>query len=89
MADEIEYTRQLLENVGTEILQSGNTDLIELFERIKKLLETDLNREIRSKDDEDARFGHKKANSTFFGFKSYLAMTEERIVTDIEITHGG
>ena len=42
MADEIEYTRQLLENVGTEILQSGNTDLIELFEPIKKLLETDL-----------------------------------------------
>ena len=75
--------------MGTEILQSGNTDLIELFERIKKLLETDLNREIRSKDDEDARFGHKKENSIFFGFKSYLAMTEKRIVTGIEVTHGG
>jgi hypothetical protein len=48
-----------------------------------------LIREIRSKTDEEAWFGHKTANSTFFGFKSHLAMTEERIITGIEVTHGG
>jgi hypothetical protein len=52
-------------------------------------LDTDRIRKIRSKDDEDARFGHKKVSSTFFGFKNHLAMTEERIVTGIEVTSGG
>ncbi len=88
LADEIEYTRQLLENVGTEILQSENAQLIELYKRIKELLETDRIREIRSKDDEDARFGHKKANSTFYGYKNHFAMTEERIIAGIEVTSG-
>lgn len=89
LADEIEYTRRLLESMKTEILDSGKSGLIELCERIQELLDTDRIREIRSKDDEDARFGHKKANSTFFGYKSHLAMTEERIVTSVEVTHGG
>jgi len=89
LADEIAYTYRLLESVGEEILQSEKAGLIELYERIKELLDTDRIREIRSKTDEDARFGHKTATSTFFGFKNHLAMTEERIITGIEVTHGG
>jgi len=89
LADEIEYTYRLLESVGAEILQSEKSTLIELYRRIKELLDTDRIREIRSKDDEDARFGHKTATSTFFGYKSHLAMTEERIITGIKVTHGG
>jgi len=89
LAEEIEYTYQLLESVEREILQSEKAALIELYGRIKELLDTERIREIRSKDDEDARFGHKTASSTFFGFKSHLAMTEERIITGIEVTHGG
>lgn len=89
LTDEIEYTRRLLESVGTEILNSEKSSLIELYERINDLLDTDRIREIRSKDDEDARFGHKSASSTFFGYKSHLAMTQERIVTGVEVTGGG
>lgn len=89
LTDEIEYTRQLLESVGTEILRSEKTSLIELYERIQELLDTDRIREIRSKVDEDARFGHKTPTKTFFGFKSHLAMTEERFIAGIEVTHGG
>ena len=89
LADEIKYTYQLLENIGGDILQSEKVGLIKLYEHIKKLLDTDRIREIRSKADEDARFGHKTATSTFFGFKNHLAMTEERIITGIEVTHGG
>ena len=89
LADEIEYTYRLLESVGTQIQQSEKEKLIELYERIKELLDTDRIREIRSKNDEDARFGHKTAESTFFGYKSHLAMTAERIITGIEVTHGG
>jgi len=89
LSDEIEYTYRLLENVGEEILQSEKAGLIELYERIKELLDTDRIRKIRSKTDEDARFGHKTATSTFFGFKSHLAMTEERFIAGIEVTDGG
>ena len=89
LPEEIEYTYHLLENIGSEILQSDKANLIELYGRIKELLDTDRIREIRSKDDEDARFGHKTANSDFFGYKNHIAMTEERIITGIEVTHGG
>lgn len=89
LSEEIEYTYRLLENIGAELLTSNNGKLISLYERIKELLDTDRIREIRSKNDEDAHFGHKTANSTFFGYKSHLAMTEERIITGIEVSHGG
>ena len=88
LADEISYTRRLIESVGAEIVSSERSTLIELYERIKELLDTDRIREIRSKHDEDARFGHKSATSTFFGYKSHLAMTQERIVTGIKVTDG-
>ena len=88
LADEIEYTYKLLESVKEEILKNGKSSLIELYERIKELLDTDRIRKIRSKNDEDAWFGHKKANSTFFGYKNHLAMTKERIITGVEVTHG-
>jgi transposase len=89
LAEEIEYTYKLLENVGPEINDSGNGKLIATCKRIKELLDTGHIREIRSKSDEDARFGHKTATSTFFGYKNHLAMTEERLITGIEVTHGG
>lgn len=89
LTEEIEYTYRLLDSVGTDILQSDKSTLIKIYKQIKELLDTDRIREIRSKNDEDARFGHKTANSTFFGYKSHLAMTEERIITGIEVTHGG
>jgi transposase len=89
LSDEIEYTYRLLENIGNEVLTSNNSKLVSLYERIKELLDTDKIRGIRSKSDEDARFGHKSANSSFFGYKSHLAMTEERIITGIKVTHGG
>ena len=65
------YTYRLLESVGEDVLQSEKLSLVELYARIKELLDSDRIREIRSKNDEDARFGHKTANSTFFGFKSH------------------
>lgn len=89
LSEEIEYTYRLLENIGAEVLKSNNSKLIAIYERIKELLDTDKIRKIRSKNDEDAHFGHKTANNTFFGYKSHLAMTEERLITGIKVTHGG
>lgn len=38
--------------------------------------------------DMDARTGHKSTDSSFFGYKTHLAMTEERIITAAVVTSG-
>jgi hypothetical protein len=38
--------------------------------------------------DPDARTGHKTQDSSFFGYKTHLAMTEERIITAAVVTSG-
>lgn len=38
--------------------------------------------------DRDAKTGHKSADSSFFGYKTHLAMTEERIITAAVVTSG-
>ena len=88
LRDEIEYAMQLIENIGKEIIDSEETKIKNLYHHIKELLESDRIREIRSKDDEDARFGHKNVASTFFGYKNHIALTEERFISGIEITSG-
>ncbi|MFV0518759.1 MAG: transposase [Lachnospirales bacterium] len=88
LTEEIDYTKNLLESIGDEVIESKNARLIETYTRIKELLDSDKIREIRSKVDEDARFGHKSPTSTFYGYKNHLAMTEERLITGIKVTSG-
>jgi transposase len=38
--------------------------------------------------DKDAKTGHKSVDSSFFGYKTHLAMTEERIITAAVVTSG-
>ena len=38
--------------------------------------------------DRDAKTGHKSAGSSFFGYKTHLAMSEERIITAAVVTSG-
>lgn len=33
-------------------------------------------------------FGHKTATSTFYGYKNHIAMTDERLIAGISVTHG-
>ncbi|MFC4306053.1 transposase, partial [Cohnella boryungensis] len=43
---------------------------------------------LRISQDQDARIGHKSADSSFFGYKTHIAMTEERIITAAIVTTG-
>lgn len=38
--------------------------------------------------DKDAKTGHKSADSSFFSYKTHIAMTEERIITAAVVTSG-
>ncbi|HJB95993.1 MAG TPA: IS1182 family transposase [Candidatus Mediterraneibacter intestinigallinarum] len=85
--EEIAYTKELLQTLEEGIETCGNKKIRKLSQEMKKLLEH--LKEIRSKDDKDARFGHKTATSTFYGYKNHLAMTEERFIAGISVTDGG
>lgn len=43
---------------------------------------------LESVGDSDARLGHKSKEDSFFGYKTHLAMTEERLITAAVITTG-
>jgi transposase len=59
-------------------------------EKLNILKETveDTQENITLSKDEDARIGHKSAESSFFGYKTHLAMTQERIITAAVVTSG-
>lgn len=52
-------------------------------EKLNLLKETveDTRENYTMSKDMDAKIGHKTADSSFFGYKTHLAMTEERIIT--------
>ena len=79
LSAEIAYTYQLLDNIQDGVKECKNVKIKSLYNRIKELLDNDRIRQIRSKDDEDARFGHKTPTTTFFGFKTHIAMSDDRI----------
>lgn len=44
--------------------------------------------ELEYSKDQDAKIGHKTADTSFFGYKTHIAMTPERIITAATITSG-
>lgn len=89
LEEEIAYTKELLLVLKEGIATCENKKIQNIYEKIKELLEEDQIRNVRSKDDKDARFGHKTASSTFYGYKNHIAMTENRLIAGISVTHGG
>ena len=89
LEEEIRYTKELLLALQEGIAGCENKKIKNIYEKIKELLEEEQIRNIRSKDDKDARFGHKTASSTFYGYKNHIAMTENRLIAGISVTHGG
>ena len=59
-------------------------------EQIDYLEETmnDTEIELEYSKDQDAKIGHKTADTSFFGYKTHMAMTPERIITAATITTG-
>ena len=59
-------------------------------EQMEFLNETmeDTEIELEYSKDKDAKIGHKTADTSFFGYKTHIAMTPERIITAATITSG-
>ena len=54
---------------------------------LKETME-DTKEEMYKSTDEDAKTGYKSADTAFFGYKTHIAMTPERIITAATITSG-
>lgn len=87
LEDQIEYTKELLKVIKTD---KRFPNLPAIKEQIDLLEETmmDTEYEIEYSKDQDARIGHKTADTSFFGYKTHIAMTPERIITAATITTG-
>ena len=87
LEDQIEYTKELLKLLKED---GRFTTLPGLKEQIDYLEETmnDTEIELEYSKDKDAKVGHKTADTSFFGYKTHLAMTPERIITAATITTG-
>ena len=59
-------------------------------EKLNLLKETieDTQKNLTLSKDTDAKPGHKSAESSFFGYKTHLVMTEERIITAAVVISG-
>ena len=61
-----------------------------ISENLNLLQETidDVSEELTISRDPDARVGHKTADTEYFGYKTHIAMTPERIITAASVTSG-
>lgn len=84
---ELEYCKQLLSIVKDNEDVCSYPKVQEKLNFLEESVNDDLEHLETSKDN-DARIGHKTADTSFFGYKTHIAMTEERIITAATITSG-
>jgi len=87
LARELDYGKELENLIESDQTLSLIPAVKEKLNLLKETIEDTQENYILSKD-KDARTGHKSADSSFFGYKTHLAMTEERIVTAAIVTSG-
>lgn len=87
LKDELDYCQKLIKVIESEETIREYPKVKEKLNFLKETVEDDIEHLQISKD-QDAKVGHKTADSSFFGYKTHLAMSEERIITAATITTG-
>lgn len=84
---ELAYCKELEKRIEKEPSISSIPAVKEKLNLLKETVE-DTEENLTFSKDTDAKTGHKSADSSFFGYKTHLAMTEERIITAAVVTSG-
>ncbi|MDP2069607.1 MAG: IS1182 family transposase [Lutibacter sp.] len=84
---ELTYCKELERIIEKEQSISSIPAVQEKLNVLKETIE-DTQENITLSKDKDAKIGHKSADSSFFGYKTHLAMTEERMITAAVVTTG-
>ena len=84
---EIAYSKELEKAVESDPTLSFVPAVKNKLNLLKETIDDTQENFILSKD-KDAKTGHKSVDSSFFGYKTHIAMTEERIITAAIVTSG-
>ncbi|ADV49988.1 transposase IS4 family protein [Cellulophaga algicola DSM 14237] len=87
LQNEITYCKELEKVIGSDPTLGLIPAVKEKLNLLKETVADTQDNYIVSTD-KDARTGHKSADSSFFGYKTHIAMTEERIITAAVVTSG-
>jgi transposase len=87
LEQELSYCGKLEKEIESDEVLRSMPKVKEKLNLLKETMEDTKDHYTLSKDP-DARTGHKTADSSFFGFKTHIAMTEERIITAAVVTSG-
>lgn len=87
VTDELDYCRQIITIVEEEPQIAEIPAVKEKLNVLKEVVE-DYTEQLSFSNDPDARVGHKTADSSFFGYKTHIAMSDERIITAAVVTTG-
>jgi Transposase DDE domain./Transposase domain (DUF772). len=87
LEQELSYCDELEKEIESNEVLRSMPKVKEKLNLLKETIEDTKDHYTLSKDP-DARTGHKTADSSFFGFKTHIAMTEERIITAAVVTSG-
>ena len=84
---ELDYTKALLDVVGSNPTLAEVPKVKERLNMLKEVL-VDIGDHYVTSKDEVARIGHKIEEDAFFGYKTHIAMSDERIITAATVTSG-
>jgi transposase len=84
---ELAYCRKLEKHIESDQTLSLIPAVKEKLNLLKETV-ADTQENYTLSKDRDAKTGHKSTDSSFFGYKTHLAMTEERIITAAVVTSG-
>jgi len=87
LEEEIKYSEELIKVIKKDEELKAYKDIQERLNLLEEIVTDDLE-EISQIKEQEAKVGHKTADSAFFGFKTHIVMTDERIITGAIITSG-
>ncbi|MFD2046387.1 IS1182 family transposase [Ornithinibacillus salinisoli] len=87
LEEEITYTNALLDVVEQEEHLKQLPTVKEKINMVREVID-DIHEEARYGGDPDARKGYKAADYSFLGYKTHIAMSDERIITAATVTSG-
>lgn len=84
---ELGYCKELIDTIKKNKAICSYPKVQEKLNLLEEAVSDNLEHLETSKD-RDAKTGHKTADTSFFGYKTHIAMAEERIITAATITSG-
>lgn len=87
VTEEIDYCRKVVEIVEDQAKLVTIPAVKEKLNVLKEVIE-DVEDNLSFSTDMEARVGYKSADNSFFGYKTHIAMSDERIITAAIVTTG-